>query len=204
MFMNKEKAIVILGGGIKKIKDKWRTTSFQEGDEFGALGDRLRVIAGSYLYNDDRELTIIALGGKGQLKKFPDAPPVSSVIKEELIERGIPENVIIEEDKSGSTYEQLQELKSIIHDKNFESVIIISNEYHLPRIQAIIKQDVELKKMLNTLQIEVKSAEKSLIEHEPGWEKVIKSIYGGEAMQERIALEQKGVRDIKEGKYKLR
>ena len=39
-------AIAVLGGNLVKDQSgKWRTTNFEEGDIFGALGDRLRVVA---------------------------------------------------------------------------------------------------------------------------------------------------------------
>ena len=62
------KAIIILGGSI--IKDehtgKWRTTYFDEqGDNYGALGDHLRVEAAVYLFKNNPNTLIIASGGKG-------------------------------------------------------------------------------------------------------------------------------------------
>jgi len=98
-FVNKKTAIVILGGGLKKDADgRWRTTNYDEsGDNFGVSGDRLRVVAANYLYKNNQEQLIIASGGKGQLKNIPGAPAVSEVLKRELIELGVPEEKIIEE-----------------------------------------------------------------------------------------------------------
>ncbi len=137
--MDKNQAIVIIGGGLVKDKEGfWRTTTFKEGDDFGALGDNLRVVAGSILAKKYPDALVIALGGKGQLEKIKDAPTVASIIKKELVSLGIDPLKIICEEKSGSTFQQLRELKKIIEDKRIESLLIISNKYHLPRVEAML------------------------------------------------------------------
>ena len=86
--------IVILAGGLVKDINGWRTTWFDEMDNFGALGDRFRVLAGAYTYQnaqkENQDAWLIACGGKGQLQSISDAPTISSVIKKELIELGVP------------------------------------------------------------------------------------------------------------------
>lgn len=203
--MFKEKnAIVIIGGGLKKENGKWRTTNFKEGDNFAVQGDRLRVVAACHLYKDNQYLLVIALGGKGQYKDISDAPTVAEIIKSELVELGVPPENIIKEEQSGNTWQQLQELKKIIVEKKIEGVIIISNEYHLARIKAMIEKDSELKKMFDTAKIKLQSAEKIIIKNDPDQKKEIENVYKSKAMRERIALEQKGVIDIKKGRYKLK
>lgn len=200
-----KKAIVILGGGLVKKKDgKWQTTNFNESDNFAVQGDRLRVVAGSYLLKDNPEQLLIVLGGKGQYKDISDVPTVAGVIKNELIELGAPAERIIKEEQSGNTYQQLQELKKIVKAYNLEKLIIVSNKYHLHRVQAMIERDAELQKMTAENKIILQSAEEILLEYEPVvWSKIIESAYESKAMQERIVLEKKGVKDIKEGKYKF-
>jgi len=198
------KAIVILGGGLVKDKDnKWRTTSFEEGDEYGALGDRLRVIAGSYLYKNNPEIKIIALGGKGQLKDIPDAPTVAQVIKNELVEQGVNKKDIILNEESDTTFEQLLDLKNIIKKGGFANLIVISNQYHLPRIKAMIEYNKEPKEIFSTKKVQFRSAEEILIMQDHKWKAEIDEAYNSKAMKQRIALEKKGIKDIKEGKYKF-
>lgn len=202
--MSDEKAIIILGGSLKKDKaGRWRTTSFSEGDDYGALGDRLRVIAGEYLHKEDSDRPIFALGGRGQLEGT-DAPAVSEVIKDELVERGVPAECIFTETESGSTWQQLQALKGIIDHNNFSDITLISNEYHLPRIQAMLETDEELRALWQAGKLKTESAESILINQEPYWEVAIKSSYERPDIKKRIALEQKGVEDIREGKYKFK
>lgn len=205
--MRNKLAIIILGGGIKKDKNgKWRTTNFDEkGDNFGASGDRLRVIAGSYLYKDNPEKLIIASGGKGQLKDIPDAPTVASVIKKELIELDVPADKILEENNSGNTYQQLQEMKKNIQKKALKNITVISNKWHLPRIKAMIKIDPDLKKIFGAGNLKILSTEEICLTYKPKvWQPIIKAAYESEDIKKRIKLEQEGVKQIKEGTYKFK
>lgn len=202
--MNK-KIYIILGGSLKKEKNKWRTTNFNEnGDDFGVLGDRLRVVAGSYLYKDDPNLLFITSCGKGQYKNIQNAPNVSSVLKKELIELGVPQEKITEENNSNNTWQQLQEIKKITQRDGLEQVIIISNRYHLPRITAMIEKDSELNKLFKQSIIKLQSAEDIVLKYNPKkWGKIVDDAYKSESMKKRIKLEEKGVKDIKKGTYKL-
>lgn len=198
--------IAIMGGGLIKEGGKWRTTNFNEGDEHGALGDRLRVVAGAILHKNNPDLILIALGGKGQLEKNPDALPVSEVIKKELMELGVGERNIITENKSGASYQQLLNLKEIVDPpaggNKFGNIKIISNKYHLPRIKAmmeIIPPAGGLKNM------ELLAAEDVLLKYDSeNWKDIIENAYNSAGMKDRIKLEEKGVRDIKEGMYKIK
>lgn len=104
-------SIAILGGILKKNKSGWHTTSFNEGNDFEGVGDRLRVIAGRYLYDkvikNNSDIFIIVSGGRGRLKSIKGVPTVAEVIKKELIELGVPSESIMQEDDSGNTFEQL-------------------------------------------------------------------------------------------------
>ncbi|MFH1662269.1 MAG: YdcF family protein [Candidatus Falkowbacteria bacterium] len=196
--MDKKNAIAIIGGGLIKEDGNWRTTNFNEGDEYGALGDRLRVAAGSILYKKNPDLLIIASGGKGQLEKIPDAIPVSEVVKQELVNLGVKPENIISENKSGNSFEQLQNLQEIIAENNLGNIKIISNKYHLPRIKAMAE-------IINLLDIELLSAEDILLKYDNNnWKDIIEKAYNSKAMKERIFLEEKGVKDIREGNYKFK
>ena len=94
---NKKNIIIVLSGGLKKTKNGWRTTNFNDkGDNFGISGDRLRVVAAGFLYDNKLSQLVIVSGGKGQLKGvLPGRITLASVIKDELVRIGIPaENII--------------------------------------------------------------------------------------------------------------
>lgn len=186
----------------------WRTTTFNEGDHFGTTGDSIRVIAGAYVYknlqNSNPQVVIIVLGGKGQLRRIPDAPAVSTVIKKELIVLGVPAKNIIKEQRSNNTYEQLNELKKIIAKYRFKVVGIISNAHHFPRVKAMMKYSRELTPIKNLADIKFLPAEKIVIKYGSyGWKKIIANAYKSTAMKKRIALEQRGLAEIKKGLYKF-
>lgn len=201
-----------MGGAL--VKDKrgyWRTTNYDEGDNFGVSGDRVIVVAASILVKSlahKENFLVISLGGKGQLASIKDAPTVASVIKKELVKFGIRKDKIMTEEDSGDTFQQLEGVQEILKKEIFSSIVIISNKYHLPRIQAMIKYSDSLqalKKMLNLSKLKIKSAEAIVIKSDPKkWRKVIKDAYSSEPMKNRIRLEQKGVVDIKKGVYKYK
>ncbi len=195
-------AVFILGGSLIKDNGVWRTCRFDEGDNFGVLGDVARVAAGNILFKKEITDRIIALGGKGQYKDNADFPTITSVIKKELVQLGVPPNQI-EENLSDGTYGQLKTILEIANQRNWIKVAIISNEYHLPRISAMIKYAPNIGDLNNLA--DLISAEKILIDNDrTKWQKEIKEIYESAGMQRRIAIEQKGIQDIKTGKYKFR
>lgn len=197
----KLEVLIILGGGLfKEPNGKWRTTNFNEaGDEYGELGDRLRVVAASYLSKEDPNLKLIVSGGKGQLTEIPGCPTLSIVLKRELMELGIDPQNIIEESAAYNTYQQLKNSLAIVQKLNFSRAGIISNEYHLPRVTVFLEYIPAA-----NIHIELISAEKILIEKAPEeWKQSIQDAYASETMKKRVALEQKGIRDLREGKYKF-
>lgn len=198
------KIINILGGSlIQDGRGHWRTTSFNEGDNFGALGDRLRVVAAAYLYRHDHDLYFLASGGKGQLKNISSAPFISSVVKQELIDLGVPTGRIATEENSNTTYEQLVELSAYLATKKIKEVAIISNQHHLPRIRYMIKTAPKLDGLKKLSALKLLAAEKICLKYQPAkWREEISKAYASQAMKERIKIEQQGIHDLKTGKYK--
>jgi len=198
--------IVVLAGGLRRTKKGWRTSNFNEsGDNFGICGSRLRVLAAAELYNllsnFKTKILIIASGGKGQYQGIKGAPFLSAVLKKELIELGVPGNKILEEKRSNNTCQQLEELARIVKDRNLKNIILISNKYHLPRIKAFIEVDKKLRKIFAPV-LKIRSAEEILIAANPKkWEPSIKKGYSFKSMKERIILEKKGEKQIRNGTY---
>ena len=205
--MKKNKAIVILGGGLKKDQGTWRTTNYDEGDNFGVSGDRVIVVAANFLSKDYPEYYFIASGGKGQYREDVTAPTVASVIKKELIDFGVPKTCIVEEDKSNNTFQQLKNIQTICIEENLIDLLIVSNRHSLSRIQAMIEYKEELaylKKIFKTVQLKLISAEDVLLQYEPNiWKEIIEDAYKSPSMKSRIMLEEQGTRQIKEGTYKF-
>lgn len=207
---NDQELIVILGGALKKTGvDQWRTTTFFEGDRFGISGDRLRVVAASYLYKKDKKQLFLVSGGKGQYKKIVGVPPLAQVLRDELIQLNIPDRRIIIEKKSGNTLGQLLAVQNIIKKKKeFKDIVIISNHYHLPRIKAFINYYsglIEIKRWLKIGRLKLLAAEKVLLKIDSKkWQKIINEAYISKAMKERLIMEKQGIKQIKNGTYHFR
>src|SRR3989344_7440172 len=198
--------INILGGSLYKETDgRWRTTNLDDLQNRGeGLGDNLRVLAGNLIFQElPQKLpgSVLVSGGRGKNNTDSSKPTVASVIKKELMELGLPEKYIAEDPHSNSAYDQLLWLSKFVRNKT--GVIgIISNEYHLPRIQVFIDCQPELNLLRDKI-IPI-SAEQVLMDHDPGkWHKKIKDAYKTRAMQNIIASEEKGIEDIRKGQYKF-
>ena len=194
--------IVVIGGGLIKIDSLWKTIDLGEGgDDYAASNDRWRVEAGAVFWKQNQDHLILASGGKGQLTPIPGAPTVAEVIKQELKELGVPEGVIIKEERTGNTLEQLLELKRIALEKGIEQITVISNEWHIPRIKAIFEYYPDLKEDLP--QVKFLSAEDILLESDIDWKKRIETARVLPQIKERVKLEKQGVEQIKNGTYKF-
>jgi len=73
--------------------------------------------------------TIIVSGAQGHDELITEA----LAMKIYLVEKGIPENIIFEEDNSYSTYQNLYFSNKIMQDKGLESAIIVTNKFHIHR-----------------------------------------------------------------------
>lgn len=82
-------------------------------------------------YYEDNNVTIIVSGGQGQGEDITEA----SAMKKYLVDKGIPEEDIIEEDKSTNTNENLRFSYEIICDRGDEdgNILICSNNFHIFR-----------------------------------------------------------------------
>ena len=194
--------LVILGGGLTNDHGKWRTTNFNEGDEFGITGDRIRIVAGAILFSHKLSDIIYVSCGRGQYAKYPEIPIVAEVMKKELIELGVPSNHIVMDDQSGNTHQQLKFIKSLTESKIIKKIGIISNEWHLPRIKAMLEYSPHLKGLSNC--VELLAGEEIATQYDKStWKDIIENARKSDGMKKRIALEQKGVQNIKEGRYKF-
>ncbi len=203
-----KKAIVIISAGIKKNKNGfWSNLDLTEKDnKLGAPGGRQRVVAANYLYKIKPDYFIIASGSQGHdiKDKSSKRPNLCEITRNELKKLGIPEKLVLLENKSNTTFEQLRELKKIILKLKLESVIIISSKYHLPRIRAMINKEGALKGFMAKGKIKLISAEKILLKQNPvKWNRVIKKAYDSDWIKTRIKKEKQGIKDLKNNKYRF-
>ncbi|EMT38283.1 DUF218 domain-containing protein [Thermoanaerobacter thermohydrosulfuricus] len=88
------------------------------------------------LYNEGYGKYIIVSGGKGPGENISEA----KAGKEYLVKKGVPRELILTDDKSFSTYENLLFSKEIMEENSLKTAIIISNKFHLKRVSVIAKR----------------------------------------------------------------
>lgn len=175
----------------------WHSSLFED----GGIGDRLRVEAAALLYRARPQL-IMVTGGKGKLAHLPNAQPCASVMARELIELGIPAGDIALESNAASTYEQLQYIGTAFERFPVSTLRILSNRYHLPRIEAFLSADHRLRAWRACGRIQLESAEEVLLARDAfRWREIIAAGYAAQAVQELMAQEEKGVQAIRAGNY---
>lgn len=191
-------ALVVLGGWPRRdAQGVWHSSLFEN----GGIGDRLRVEAAAVLHYANPQW-IIVTGGTGGLAHLADAVPCASVMKRELIELGVPEADILQELNAANTYQQLQSIKSLFAQFPIASLRILSNRYHLPRIDAFLSNDAQLRDWYAQGRIQLQAAEQVLLQHDPArWQGLIAEAYASQSMRELMEQEEKGVRDIHAGTY---
>lgn len=196
---DRDAALFVLGGWPQPDREgTWRSSLFED----GGIGDRLRVEAAAVRYRAQAQ-RIILTGGKGKLTHVADAPACASVMRRELLELGVPADDIFEELGSGNTYEQLQFIKTALSQFPVPHLRILSNRYHLARINAFLNDDAQLQQWSAQRRIQLEAAEEIVLMHDPSrWSQLITEAYASQAMQERIEQELRGVQAIRAGTYK--
>lgn len=88
------------------------------------------------IMNNNKNIKLIASGGKGEDEKIPEA----HAIRDYFINNGISEDRIIVEDKSTNTFENLSFSLNLIPEKENVAINIVSNRYHLLRSKILAKR----------------------------------------------------------------
>lgn len=95
--------------------------------------------------------------------KVYDYVTMASLMKEHAIKLGIDEDKILVEDKASSTYENAIFSKEIIEDHNFDSIILVTSEYHTRRTK------LTMEKVLKDLDVKVMMAYSKEEEFNTNW-----------------------------------
>ena len=100
----------------------------------GALRNRIQV---AYEYWQESPNTIlVASGGQGPDEGISEA----QCIRDGLIARGVPEESILMEDKSTSTYENIHNTLALIDHNENTGIGIVTNNFHIYRALKIARQ----------------------------------------------------------------
>lgn len=198
-------AIVVLSGGIKQTAGRWRSTDLtEEDDTLGAPGGALRVVAAAILSNRYPQARVIATGGKGYdvPQDAPeDRPLLCEILRNELLDVGVPEDRLDVESASNTTYDQLQQIEIMQRERGWNTVAIISNRWHLPRIETMVAT-----KFPNLIQhVHLVAAEDILIaDNHTKWQSYLTKAYASEWLARRIQKEEQGITQIKDSTYQYK
>jgi len=180
-------AVIVLGGGLKS--ERWMLP-------FDA---KMRTIAATQMYLEGLTKEIIFTGGRtatGRGIEASEAEKMKEYAQHLLEETGIPpeesEKAIILEDKTTNTIENVANICNIIdqNPEEYQSLAILSNEYHLDRAQELLKKF--------DLKAENVSAEEKLKERSEKYQKVLDNFFTSPGYQQRLAGERRWTAGLKE------
>ena len=156
-------AVIVLGSGLKSLPD--------EKDQLNLHG-KMRTIAAYELYRLGKAKEIIVTGGvpigEGYDRSMADAE------KEYLVDilEVKPDDVIKEPSESSeSTIENFENIIPVLQSKNIKTAIIISNGYHIPRVEALFKK-ISAQHGLSIEAVGI-PAEEILLERSPHYKKLV-------------------------------
>lgn len=200
--MNEFILIALLGGDIYYKDGVWQTNDADgPGDgKGGPTYDRFRVIAGAYLGKKYPASRIFVSGG---IPPRDGAPSIASVMKDELVALGVSESRIRSDEGALNTYEQLQAIQRFsARSAPSEKVFIVSNEWQLPRIEAMITHAPELS-YLRSRDWETVAAEDVMVEHDVSlWSVPVEAERADPRMKARIQHEKEGTAQVTRGSYR--
>jgi uncharacterized SAM-binding protein YcdF (DUF218 family) len=97
---------------------------------------KLRLDKASELYRADYAKQIIVSGARGPDEIASEA----AVMRNYLVERGLPAEAVFLEDQSYNTIENLTYSQKIMHTKGWQSAVIVTNPFHIYRCLLIAGQ----------------------------------------------------------------
>ena len=101
---------------------------------------RERINHGIDLYRTGKVRKLIFTGGQGN----PGEPTESAAARDYALQSGVPAQDILIEEKSHTTYENIQYAKQVADTHNIKRVLIVSDPLHMKRA-VLMAQDVGLK-----------------------------------------------------------
>lgn len=139
--------IIITGGILYCIFDKTDGTELKKSDAMIVLGCQIWGASPSpmLLYRLEKALDvykkgyadyIIVSGGQGKDEQYTEA----YIMKEWLKKNGVDGNIIIEETKATSTFENIKYSQKIMEDRKLNTAIIVSSEFHMFRSLRLAKR----------------------------------------------------------------
>jgi uncharacterized SAM-binding protein YcdF (DUF218 family) len=82
------------------------------------------------LWDEGRAPLVVVTGGKQEGDRFTEASAASAY----LVDRGVPESVIVQEGAGSNTYESLANARRLV-DESVETVLVVTDPYHALRTE---------------------------------------------------------------------
>jgi hypothetical protein len=192
--------ISLLGAYLVKEGDQWRSNDLNVRQSASdTIITSFRVNAAASLLKIDQEAVIYLQGGLADQSH----PSLAVVMQLELLALGISKERMLLEEKSERTFQQLYELQTFVLENHPSHIKILSNEWHLPRVQAMVNL-VSVFAALRAFSLQYVAAEEVLIDEDPEtWRSVIATARLLPAVQKAITQEKRGIEQIHDGTYKF-
>ena len=112
-----EDVVIVLGSGVKNGRPN--------------VTLQARLDAAIEYYKNNNDIHIVVTGGLARQKDTTEA----AVMKNYLLEKGVPDKIIVVENKSQSTLENYRFSKEILEQKNIkhDSIVFVTNSFHIYR-----------------------------------------------------------------------
>jgi len=154
-------AIIILGGGTEPAVNP------REFVEVNSAGDR--VIAAAKLYRDGKAPVLILSGGNISWMSNGSSTPAQQMA-ELLAFMDVPPSAMILDNTSQNTYENAVNVKEIIKENGFKTVLLVTSAMHMPRSVMLFDQQG-----ISVIPIPV---DYSIVENENNKQSLLDTIYG--------------------------
>ena len=215
-------AVIVLGGGLVKVGDRFYPTDYRHGDQFGILGAGLRIVAAVELYLGGKAIIFIFTTGVTEKDKEQfgeNIPTEASVFRDKFLRvlaglrkqsdhvkkfQGLEDPETVLEDRSVSTRSNIEELLKLAVGNKWKKIGLVTNNYHIPRVKALYEQELRQYQKLGIMEpdIDFLSAEDIAKATEPGkYDTVIKRFSRTAEAKRRIASDRQGLEDLRAGRY---
>jgi hypothetical protein len=212
-------ALSILSGSVVKRGSRegsarYSSGSYEELDVAGLLnGGKARVIAAVEIARFYPNMAIIANGNT-----YENCPPDAEIMKQELKRYGAPPDHVLLQLRSYSTFTEFVELVKFAAEHKWRRIVIITNEFQIPRAQQLLRQidtlqdpygvsqDPDFRAALPAFRelapvVGFVSAEAVLPLRNPCYQKIVDQAKASREWQKRAAKEAQGLKQLQEGTY---
>lgn len=209
--------LFILARGVveNEATGEFKSLGYGDTDSHGMMGGgKARSIAAAELHHFFPDSSVVA---NSLIQQMPAS--MARVTAQELKKRGVDQEKMIIQENSYSTFTELIELIRLIVQNNWHNAVVIANEFHIQRAQAMLihindlhdpngyseKPEVReaLRKFKETQSVHIAfvSAEEVLLAANPHYKKVIDAARKLPAWKETVEKERVATIQVQEGEY---